>query len=86
VRQDRDILAAGLLQLGFDLPDSQTNFLLTQVPSGRSAEQLYQALKDAGILVRYFATPRLRDSLRITVGTPAQNELLLQELRQILQS
>jgi histidinol-phosphate aminotransferase len=86
VRQDRDILAAGLRQLGFDLPDSQTNFLLTQVPSVRSAEQLYQALKDAGILVRYFATPRLRDSLRITVGTPAQNELLLQELRQILQS
>lgn len=86
VRQDRDILAAELRQLGFDIADSQTNFLLARAPSGKSAEQLYQALKQAGILVRYFATPRLCDSLRITVGTPAQNELLLQKLRQILQS
>ena len=84
VRKDRALLAAGLQQLGFAVADSQTNFLLAKCPSASSAAHLYQALKEGGILVRYFNTPRLQDSLRITVGTPEQNQQLLAQLDHLL--
>ena len=38
---------------------------------------VYEALKQRRILVRYFATPELRDALRITVGTDAEVDALL---------
>ena len=78
--QDREVLAAGLRALGFSVATSQTNFLLAQAPENVAAESLYQDLKASGILVRYFAAPRLRDCLRITVGTPEQNAQLLSQL------
>jgi histidinol-phosphate aminotransferase len=65
---------------------SQTNFLLAKAPEGAVAESLYLSLKASGILVRYFATPRLRDSLRITVGTPEQNAQLLEQLKILLKN
>ena len=74
VRRDREILAEGLA-LGFDVTASQTSFVLAQTPRDVSALHLYQALKEAGILVRYFNTPRLQDSLRITVEP--QNKIVI---------
>ena len=86
VRKDREVLAAGLRALGFSVATSQTNFLLAQAPENVAAESLYQDLKASGILVRYFATPRLRDCLRITVGTPEQNAQLLSQLGALLKN
>ena len=84
VRTDRERLADALKDLGFAVAASQTNFLLAEVPAGVSANDLYQGLKAAGILVRYFATPRLKDSLRITVGTKEQNQRLVSQLAELL--
>ncbi len=58
---------------------SQTNFILCQV-IGRPAKDLKQALEGAGILVRYFDKPGLRDHIRISTGTPAQSDALLAAL------
>jgi histidinol-phosphate aminotransferase len=49
-----------------------------------SAEALYEGLKAAHILVRYFADDRLKDKLRITVGTPQENAQLLAQLTALL--
>ena len=84
VRRDRETLAKGLKVLGFNVSSSQTNFVLAKAPIHAAAADLYQALKDAGILVRYFDTRRLQDCLRITVGTPEQNRRLLDQLAQLL--
>ena len=86
VRQDRAILAANLSQLGLHSETSHTNFLLTTVPQSLpvGAKDLYLQLKDAGILVRYFETPRLRDKLRISIGTPEQNQMLVEALTNLL--
>ena len=62
VRKDREVLAGGLHALGFSVAASQTNFLLAKAPKNAGAESLYQGLKASGILVRYFATPRLRSA------------------------
>ena len=80
VRQAREALANALTQLGFCVTPSQANFLLATLPAGNSAEQLYQQLRSENILVRFFDQERLRDKLRISVGTPAENATLLAAL------
>ena len=79
VKASRAKLAVDLKQLGFRLWDSQTNFLLAQPPQG-NAEQIFLALKQQGILVRYFKQPGLEDKLRITIGTDEHNQILLEAL------
>lgn len=78
VKRSRKTLAQDLRQLGWKVWDSQTNFLLTQPSS--NAEIIYLALKERGILVRYFNQPRLDDKLRITIGTDEQNRALIKAL------
>jgi len=81
VKVSRAKLAIDLKHLGFQMGESQTNFLLVQSPDHADAEQIYLALKQQGILVRYFKQPGLEDKLRITIGTDAQNQFLLEALR-----
>ena len=86
VRTARAALLAGLSQLGFSAPPSQANFLLCQVPhsTAEQAKYLYESLRERGIFVRYFDTPRLANKLRISVGTQAQNQALVAALQALL--
>ncbi len=84
VKRDRAQLAKDLQHLGFDVWESQTNFLLTQPPAQfcrdphrPAAAALYDYLKSHHLLVRYFNLPGLDDKLRITIGTPDQHQRLL---------
>ncbi len=86
VREQRAWLVGELERLGLKTPPSQSNFLLATAPASKPAEALYQGLKDAGILVRYFKLPGLEDKLRITVGTPDENQALVVALTRILQA
>ncbi|MBF2072795.1 MAG: histidinol-phosphate transaminase [Synechococcales cyanobacterium C42_A2020_086] len=83
VKQSRTRLTADLKNLGFTVLDSQGNFVLATPPQGQ-AESLYLDLKARGILVRYFKQPGLDDKLRITVGTDAQNQTLIEALISVL--
>ena len=86
VREERSRLREELACRGLRCPVSQANFLLAEVPvdTKPSAKALYEALKARGILVRHFDTPRLSDALRISIGTPAQNQRLLNALDDLL--
>jgi len=84
VREERTRVRAALLALGCLVPESQSNFLLAQVPGDKSAPQALAALEAGGILVRYFPAPRLDTALRITIGSPEQNDKLLSLLGVIL--
>ena len=79
----RTKLAIDLKNLGFTVLDSQGNFVLATPPE-RNAESLYLALKELGILVRYFKQAGLEDKLRITVGTDEQNQTLMEALVSLL--
>ncbi len=79
VKASRTTLAVDLKQLGYQVRASQANFLLVQPPKG-NAQEIYLALKERGILVRYFNQPGLEDKLRITVGTAEQNQSLIEAL------
>jgi len=79
IRAERGRLTARLDALGFDVMPSESNFLLARVPDS-GAEACYEWLKARGILVRYWNLPRLADKVRITVGTPEENDALLAAL------
>jgi len=61
---------------------SWANFILTDVLRG-SAVDLQKKLERRGVLTRYFNTPLLKDTLRISVSTPEDNEILVRELKRI---
>jgi histidinol-phosphate aminotransferase len=82
VKASRQQLARDLKQLNFQVWDSHTNFLLVQPPQD-NAEYLYQQLKAQNILVRYFPQPGLDNKLRISIGTDAQNQILVEALTQL---
>ncbi len=85
VRAERTRLLRQLTARGFTVPPSGSNFILAQPPqTGPSASDIYKSLKQHNIFVRYFDQDRLRDKLRITIGTPAQNRRLLNELDRLL--
>lgn len=80
---ERNRISAGLRELPMDVFDSGANFVLFRPTSG-SGRDLWQALVDRSILVRDCSGwPRLTDCLRVTVGTPDENDRFLSALADI---
>ncbi|MBI2938831.1 MAG: histidinol-phosphate transaminase [Chloroflexi bacterium] len=83
VRAERDRLGARLMDLLFLRPvPSAANFILCQLTRG-DASLLRQRLEARGILVRYYRTDRLRNSIRFSVGRPEHNDRLLLAIGEI---
>ena len=74
-----------LAELGFTFPDSQANFIFASHKT-KPAKEIFQALKEANIFVRYFPQVRIDNYLRITVGTDEEMEQLFSFLKQYLVS
>ena len=83
VIKTRENLVVQLSALGFDTLPSTANFIFTRHPK-RTGESLYQALRDRGIIVRHFKSPRIEAFLRITIGTDEQTNELVAALKEIL--
>ena len=83
IMENRGWTAARLKKLGFDLTDSMTNFLFAKHPD-LPGKVLYAKLREKGILVRHFDTPRLTDFIRVTVGSKAQMEAFIAAVEEIL--
>ncbi len=84
VRSTRTWLRNDLLALGFDVPESQSNFLLARWNGTPDARALFQGLRDRGILVRYFPHRLLENALRITIGTDEECAALLLAVRALV--
>jgi len=72
-------LGAELGARGYDVLPSAANFVLAR-RAGEDQAPVQRRLRDQGVLVRHFATPRLGDALRITVGTDPEIDHLLELL------
>ena len=83
IKISRHQLTETLQRLGCRVWPSQANFVLVR-PPGNNANEIYQQLEARGILVRYFAEPALSDTLRISIGTEAELEALVEALQLIL--
>lgn len=79
----RERVRDAFLEIGFDVPVSAANFLFVR-PNKISAVDLYNKLRNKGILIRYFSVPRIDTYLRISVGTDKQMEALITAIREML--
>ena len=83
IAKTRDELRERLLALGMEVLPSLANFVFARC-AAVDGETVYQQLKQRGILVRHFSTPRIRDYNRITIGTPAQCDALVLAMQEII--
>lgn len=79
IAMERESFTAFLRERGYFVLDSSTNFVFTK-KDGMGGKELYSRAKDAGILIRHFATPGIEDFVRISIGTHEQMEALKQVL------
>ncbi len=79
----RETLVKDLQGLGFEILPSTANFFFARHPN-EAAVDLAKGLRDAGIIVRHFAKPRISEFLRITIGTAKQNQALVECLTEML--
>lgn len=84
IAENRIYLTAELEKLGFVHTPSTANFVFAKHPSC-DGEKLYLALKERGVLIRHFTKERIKDYNRITVGTREQLDILLKNIREILE-
>ena len=85
IRSNRAWTVGELEQLGFTVLPSQANFIFAK--SDRiSGEDLYRKLKENGILVRWWSdNDRIRDYVRITIGSLDQMVALVDEVTRLLE-
>jgi histidinol-phosphate aminotransferase len=83
VMKSRATLSAELEGLGFDVLPSAANFIFTRHPQ-HDAAQLAAQLRQRKVIVRHFKLPRIDQHLRITIGSDAQCQALVDALREIL--
>jgi len=72
-----------LKEMGFSFPPSGSNFLFVtheKIP----AKELFEALRENNIYVRYFSAPRTNNYLRITIGTDLEMNQLFEFLKKYI--
>lgn len=79
----REAVVAGLVALGFEVLPSKANFVFARHP-GKDAAGLAAGLREQGVIVRHFKQARIAQFLRITIGTPEQNQALLEALKPLV--
>jgi histidinol-phosphate aminotransferase len=83
IRSERETLGQALSAInGITVFPSQANFFLVRVAD---ADQTFERLRRQGVLVRNLNSTALKDCLRVTVGTPDENRILLNALREAVQ-
>ena len=81
--ENREYTVKQLKSIGFSLTDSAANFVFVK-HANISGNDLYRNLKEKGILVRYFDTERLKDYVRITIGSISEMNALIEAIKEIL--
>ena len=89
VKAERKRLTEQLRGLGFEMPESSSNFVFVEHPStssgqARRAKEIYDKLVQQNIYVRYWDLAGIENKLRISVGTKEQNDKLLAALKEIV--
>jgi histidinol-phosphate aminotransferase len=80
---ERERMRAPLERLGWLAPlPSHTNFLLLRVRE-QNPQQVRLWMAERGIWIRAFQSARLRDYIRISIGTPPMNDAVLQALQEL---
>ena len=79
----RERIAKELKIRGFEVIPSMTNFLFIRT-GALSGQELYEKLKDRGILIRHFSKEKIKDYNRVTIGTDDEMDIFLKRIDEIL--
>jgi histidinol-phosphate aminotransferase len=79
----RERVKKELRELGFSFADSKTNFIFAKHESVQ-AKEIFEALRENNIFVRYFNKARINNYLRISIGTDEEMDVLLKFLGEFL--
>jgi histidinol-phosphate aminotransferase len=85
VLRTRERFCRALGGLGLETFPSEANFVFAKLSSAKVASTVFQGLNEKGIYVRYFPQEGLDQGLRISVGTDGEMDLLLAELRILIE-
>ena len=80
IKETRQWAKEELTKLGFSYPDSKANFIFAK-HDRYDAKELYKALKNEKIYVRFWGSPRIEQYMRITVGTRQEMEKMFSFLK-----
>ena len=82
--RDREFTKTELIKLGFTLTNSSANFVFAKSDK-MGGKDLYLKLKEKGVLVRHFDVDRIKDYIRITIGSAKQMQKFVSTVKEILE-
>ena len=82
VIKTRERVTLELEKLGFDVLDSQTNFIFA-THNKHNMKSLFEYLKTQKVFIRYFSLPRIENYVRITIGTNEEMDIFLEKTKEL---
>lgn len=83
VIKTRERVTLELEKLGFDVLDSQTNFVFA-THNKHNMKSLFEYLKTQKVFIRYFSLPRIENYVRITIGTNEEMDIFLEKTKEFI--
>lgn len=83
VIKTRERVTLELEKLGFDVLDSQTNFIFA-THNEHNMKSLFEYLKTQKVFIRYFSLPRIENYVRITIGTNEEMDIFLKKTKEFI--
>lgn len=83
VIETRERVTLELEKLGFDVLDSQTNFIFV-THNKHNMKSLFEYLKTQKVFIRYFSLPRIENYVRITIGTNEEMDIFLEKTKEFI--
>lgn len=83
VIKTRERVTIELEKLGFDVLDSQTNFIFA-THNKHNMKSLFEYLKTQKVFIRYFSLPRIENYVRITIGTNEEMDIFLEKTKEFI--
>ncbi len=84
IQKTREWVCEKMKAMGFSMTDSKANFIFARHQAA-DGKKIYLGLKEKGVLVRHFDTPRLSPYNRITVGSYEEMVIFLEKLEEVLE-
>ena len=79
--RQNDLLTKNLLAMGCRIVPTWANFLYCE--AGEPADALAQKLQNEGVIIRSLRPWRIPDAIRVSIGTPQQNETFLKAFQKV---
>lgn len=83
VIKTRERVTLELKKLGFDVLDSQTNFIFA-THNKHNMKSLFEYIKTQKVFIRYFSLPRIENYVRITIGTNEEMDIFLEKTKEFI--